>query len=459
MTNSIQTVLRFTIVFAAFVSLISCGGGGGSSSATSNGGGGTPTTTYTVGGQISGISGSITLLNNGENALTLGGSGSFTFTAPLSQGANYAVTISSQPAGQTCSIKNGSGTNIQANITNVIISCLSIGKFVYSPNLSGDTLTGFSINQSTGALTPIPGSPFPAGSVPQNVAVTPSGKFAYVTNLGGSSISQYSVNPTTGALTSIGPDVSSGFTSQVMIIDPSGKFLYVTNNGPGTITILSIDQTTGLLTVVGSASTGRNPYSLAINPAGTILYVGNLSDGTISVFSIDQSTGALRAIAGSPFVTSPGPRAMVVSPSGANLYVSGGDGLNPASDLITIFSIDQVTGGLLASSTYASGYTISLAIDPTGQFLYSVGDGDLSGFSIDGGNGSLSPLSGSPYTTGADPLSVAMDSSGKFIYVANNRSNNISAFSVNSTTGALSSIGTYASGSGPNGITTTAGPR
>lgn len=461
MGNPMQTLLRFTIAFAAFLSLISCGGGGGgSSSASDSGGGGSSVTTYTVGGQISGLSGSVILLNNGENALTLSSSGSFVFTTPLSQGANYAVTISSQPAGQTCSIKNGSGINIQANVTNVTVTCLSIGKFVYSPNLSSNTISGFSINQTTGALAPISGTPFPTGSIPQNVAVTPSGKFAYVTNYNGNSVSQYSVNPTTGVLTSIGPDEPAGSYSQVMIIDPSGKFLYVTNNGASSVTILSIDQTTGLLTSVGTASTGQNPYSLAINPAGTILYVGNLTDSTISVFSINQSTGSLTAISGSPFTTGAGPRTIAVSPSGTYLYVGGqGDIVNPATAVITIFPINQATGAPLASSSYSSGYSISLAIDPTGQFLYSVGAGNLAGYSIDSSNGSLRSLSGSPYTTGADPFSVAMDSSGKFIYVANQSSNNISAFSVNSTTGVISSIGTYASGSGPNGITTTSGQR
>jgi 6-phosphogluconolactonase (cycloisomerase 2 family) len=448
-----KTILRFTIVFSAFVSLISCGGGGG------GGGGGVPATTYTVGGQISGLSGSVTLQNNGENALTLTSSGSFAFTAPLSQGANYAVTISSQPPGQTCSIQNGSGTNIQANITDVIVTCLRIGKFVYSPNSSSNTISGFSINQSTGALTSISSSPFLAGRAPAYVAVTPSGKFAYVTNYSDNTVSQYSVDPTTGALTSIGLDEFAGVNSEVMIIDPSGRFLYVTNNGGSSVTILSIDQTTGLLTYLGSESTGQNPLSLAINPAGTILYVGNLTDSTISVFSINQSNGGLTAISGSPFVTGAGPRAIAVSPSGAYLYVGGqGDIVNPASSVITTFAINQTTGALLASSSYSSGPSYSLAINPTGQFLYSVGT-NLAGYSIDSGNGSLSPLSSSPYTTGSDPISVAMDSSGKFVYVANLSSYNISAFSMNSTTGALSSVGTYASGNYPNSITITSGQR
>jgi 6-phosphogluconolactonase (cycloisomerase 2 family) len=168
----------------------------------------------------------------------------------------------------------------------------------------------------------------------------------------------------------------------------------------------------------------------------------------------------LTAISGSPFATGAGPRAIAVSPSGAYLYVGGqGDFVNPASAVITIFTINQTTGAPLASSSYTSGYSISLAIDPTGQFLYSVGAGDLAGYSIDSGNGSLSPLSGSPYTAGSTPFSIAMDSSGKFIYVANQGSNNISAFSVNATTGVLSSVGTYASGNGPYGITTTSGMR
>src|SRR4029077_17513004 len=78
------------------------------------------------------------------------------------------------------------------------------GKFAYV-TINGDNfgdVSAFTINATTGALTPIPGSPA-VGSVPSSVAVSVNGKFAYVTNLADNSVSAYSINATTGALTPV----------------------------------------------------------------------------------------------------------------------------------------------------------------------------------------------------------------------------------------------------------------
>ena len=69
--------------------------------------------------------------------------------------------------------------------------------------------------------------------------------------------------------------------------------------------------------------------------------------------------------------------------------------------------------------------------------------------------GALSPVSGSPFSTGSAPIAVVVDPSGKFAYVANNNSNSVSAYSINSATGALSPIGgsAFTTGHIPLGVT------
>src|SRR5580700_5849938 len=61
-------------------------------------------------------------------------------------------------------------------------------QFVYVTNEGDSTVSGYTIDPSTGALTSIAGSPFPADagpfSGPSSMAVDPSGKFAYVANSG-----------------------------------------------------------------------------------------------------------------------------------------------------------------------------------------------------------------------------------------------------------------------------------
>lgn len=84
------------------------------------------TATNDVFGTVSGLSGTLVLLDNDTNSLSITSNGSFVFSTALSVGATYSVTISSNPTGQTCSIANGSGTiPSSGTITAVVVTCTS----------------------------------------------------------------------------------------------------------------------------------------------------------------------------------------------------------------------------------------------------------------------------------------------------------------------------------------------
>lgn len=131
----------------------------------------TPASTYKVGGQVMLLNGSVTLQNNGGNNLVvISGNRATTqtmqFTTGISPGSPYNVTIASQPAGQTCSVLNGSGTvNANADITTVIVTCTGSG--VSAPingacgSVSGTTvpsLNSGSANLCTGTVTSFAGT-------------------------------------------------------------------------------------------------------------------------------------------------------------------------------------------------------------------------------------------------------------------------------------------------------------
>jgi hypothetical protein len=88
--------------------------------ATGGGGGGT---TYTVGGAVSGLSGTVVLQDNGGDDLSVTANGSFAFATALAGGAGYAVTVKTNPSGQSCTVASGSGTIGSANVTNVAVIC------------------------------------------------------------------------------------------------------------------------------------------------------------------------------------------------------------------------------------------------------------------------------------------------------------------------------------------------
>jgi len=80
-------------------------------------------TTYPIGGTVSGLSGTVVLQDNGGDDLSVSASGAFTFATALSAGSAYNVTVKTNPAGQTCSVANGSGTVGSAGVTNVAVTC------------------------------------------------------------------------------------------------------------------------------------------------------------------------------------------------------------------------------------------------------------------------------------------------------------------------------------------------
>jgi N-acetylneuraminic acid mutarotase len=86
-----------------------------------------PTTTapltYSIGGTIAGLSGTLILQNNGTDNVSVSSDGPFTFDVALQPNAPYHVTIATQPANQVCSVRNGSGTATAA-VATVTVVCI-----------------------------------------------------------------------------------------------------------------------------------------------------------------------------------------------------------------------------------------------------------------------------------------------------------------------------------------------
>jgi 6-phosphogluconolactonase (cycloisomerase 2 family) len=124
-----------------------------------------------------------------------------------------------------------------------------------------DGVTGvsaYSVNATTGALTPLPGAPFTAGPGPAAMAMTPNGKFLYVATT--PAVAQFAIN-SDGSLTSVGTPVAFTSPPIVMSIDTTGSYLYALTVNSGTVYIYKIDATSGVLTAelpatVPAAATG-----------------------------------------------------------------------------------------------------------------------------------------------------------------------------------------------------------
>jgi len=419
---------------------------------------------YQISGTISGLTGTgLVLQDNGGNALPVSaGATSFAFATAIASGGRYNVTTLSQPSspGQTCTVSNGSGTVANANITNVQVTCTAgPSGFLYVTNQGNGTTGGslgvYSINAS-GNLTPLPGPTVPANMQPFALVADPQGQWLFVTDLRSGAIFTYQINSQTGALTQSGTTIIGA--SDSVVIHPSGAWLYATvPDGAAGVYAFGVNGLTGALTpVLGSpfASLGSRPTNIVLDPAGQFAFVSNNASGTVTAFSINSLNGQLTPIG------------TVAASTAGNAAVSGfSNSLYVMDDLATVIRAFSIAGnGSLAplSTPVFQGVSNPLmpAVSPNGQFLYvpnwvnggTVPGGTVSVFSINQSTGILGPIVGSPFTTGMEPASVTIDSLGQFAYVANQAPNDITVFSLNSSSGAMTLSSTAAAGEGPTRI-------
>ena len=107
---------------------------------------------YTLSGTVSGLAPgkSVTLVNNGNDVLTQDVDGEFMFSNQLAAGASYSVTVAIQPSGQICTVSNGAGINISANITNISVNCVST--YTVSGSIAGLSAAGLVLRMNSANL-------------------------------------------------------------------------------------------------------------------------------------------------------------------------------------------------------------------------------------------------------------------------------------------------------------------
>jgi 6-phosphogluconolactonase (cycloisomerase 2 family) len=333
-------------------------------------------------------------------------------------------------------------------------------KFAFVFNGDGtDTISAFSVNASTGALTIVPGSPFAtdiSGCCTVFMDVDPNSRFLYVPNYDGNSVSVYSIGAS-GALTAIAgsPFATNGTSAFSARLHPNGRFLYVTNFNSDNITVFSVNN--GALTLVGSpVTTGVSPHTAIMDWQGRFLYVTHASayccgsaNDTIDAYAINSDTGALTPVPGSPFASGGlTPRGGMVDYSGKFLIVANRGNDGPDFGNIAVFTIGG-NGALtpVAGSPFPSTngpFNIAEAIVGGAAFIGSsnLDGGDVTVYALDTNTGHLTAVSGSPFNFSNSlswPHYAVVDTAGKFGYIVDWGNDNIRVVDLNSS-GSLTEI-------------------
>jgi 6-phosphogluconolactonase len=283
------------------------------------------------------------------------------------------------------------------------------GDYVYVANGS-TTLAGFSI--SSGSLTAMSGSPFSLGYDPTAAAVNPADTILFLGS--NSAIYAYSINASTGALSVMNSGNAVGLaTVNAMAISPDGNWLMA-------------------LSVIGS---------------GVIL----------EQFQINSTTGVLTQFSPTSYTTPvvPTPRAITFSPNGDYLLIA----LGTAGDLVYSFNT-STSSGELSNPIYTGALTAplndgALATASTDTIFYvaradSTSTGSVVEYSIGSGGTALTDVGS--IAAGVQPYAMVANKAGTDLYVANQSNNSISGYSIASSSGVLTAIGTspYTSGLGSN---------
>jgi YVTN family beta-propeller protein len=217
-----------------------------------------------------------------------------------------------------------------------------------------------------------------------------------------------------------------------------------------------------------------DPQSIAVDPAGKFAYVASEGcdfEGYVSMYAINPTTGALASI-GPPVPSNDDfTDSVTVDPSGKFAYVASSGDAETSDGSVAIYSINATTGALTSTTGGIVGTGIngtpeffnSMTFDPSGKFAYAAEGGafpaggfgsspSVSMFTVNSTTGALTSIG--TIAAGAGPDSVAVDPAGKFAYVTNFGSNDVSMYTIDATTGALASIGTgtIAAGTSPDSV-------
>lgn len=259
------------------------------------------TNAYTVGGTVSGLSGTVILLNNGGDADTITNNGAFTFATPVAEGSPYNVTVGTQPSGQTCTVTNGSGKMCGSDVTNVSISCAtnittlstSLSNLALETSGNSRTITITNTGSTSAENLSISYPTWPSGTTANSncgsslgatdtctITVTPGA------NATSSCNSPYSA-PTPGIITVSASNVISSATTNVYVL----TYGCIYEEGY----IFAIDDTTSTSTSIGGTTAALTDNSLGIqwyNGTFVITHAQNLTNGITNTATIITVQGA-----------------------------------------------------------------------------------------------------------------------------------------------------------------------
>jgi 6-phosphogluconolactonase (cycloisomerase 2 family) len=446
------------LICGALLILTGCGGDGDRGTSA----------TYSIGGTVSGLVGTgMVLRNNGGDNLSVSSNGAFSFATALASGATYNVTVLTQPANptQNCTVSNGMGT-VNRGVSGVSISCTTV--YTVGGTVAGLAGFGLVLRDNGG----------------DNLTVSSNGAFSFAAALAGGATYDVTVltqpsNPTQTCAVSNGMGTVSGSVAGVSITcityhgvsvtvsGLAGSGLVLRDNGADNLAVSTNGSFSFATALADGASYNVTVLTQPINPNQTCTVANgtgtvgvNVTAVAVTCVSTYRIGGTVSGLVGSGLLLrNNGADDLTISTNGAFSFatpLASGVAYNVmVSTQPTVPAQNCVlsNGSANGTVTNADVTTVAIVCRTIGRFAYAENrlSNNVSGYSIDPASGALTPIANSPFVSGTHPVSVTVDANGRFAYIANFGSNDVSVYSIDATTGALTPIANspFAAGSSP----------
>jgi 6-phosphogluconolactonase len=316
---------------------------------------------------------------------------------------------------------------------------------------------------ATGASSPVVLSA--ATDNPSFLTIDPKGRFLYAVN----ELDTYRNEPT-GAVSAFVIDRESGklnLLQQVsslgkgpahLSLDTSARFLLVANYNSGNYAVFPIGADgrlgphSAFVQDVGSSvnperQAGPHAHSIQVTPDNRFVLVADLGIDELLVYRFDTARGSLTPGNPTSVRVDPGagPRHVAFALSGKFVYL-----VSEMGSTVTVFICDPERGTLEGKQTISTlpknfvgpNRAAEIAVDATGRFLYvsNRGDDSIVVFSINPADGNLTALQWVS-SGGKTPRHFTIDPTGKWLLVANHNSNDIRLFQIDPSSGRLTPTG------------------
>jgi 6-phosphogluconolactonase len=344
------------------------------------------------------------------------------------------------------------------------------GLTLYVASLSGDLVGAFELDPVHGGIVSSRGSVATPG--PFGLALTPDETGLFTANFGADAVTAIAIDPGTGQLTRI-DSYFSGQEPVAITVDPSGARLAVASFGGERVESFAIAGDNSLspietieldgaatnlvdlgiggslvaplydLGLLAATLPDTTPGSLRAGPRNLTsgfpidfvpvrtsrsaslvpdhVYSANTTSGTVASFGFGPAAQLLDAV-GQPLATFGKPSGLDLDRDGEVLYVA-----DQLAEQVLGFERNAASGTL--SSTTIDGFagvlTRAVVVSPTTDRLFAIGNEGLSNFAV-GNGGALTKVE--TVAAGLAPNDVVVSQNGRFVYVANRNSGDVSAY-------------------------------